>query len=52
MATNHNFYPVDCDIIDSQGKSLRVFFTYKKKVKKNLKIEEILSAEKKLFKKK
>lgn len=52
MAINHNFYPVDCDIIDSQGKSLRVFFTYKKKVKKNLKIEEILSAEKKLFKKK
>ena len=52
MAINHNFYPVDCDIIDSQGKSLRVFFTYKKKVKKNLKIEKILSAEKKLFKKK
>lgn len=50
IAEKFDFKLFDCEIIESQGKSLRCFYIYNKKVKANKKIQLILKKEKKLFK--
>jgi SAM-dependent methyltransferase len=50
IAENFGFKLFDCEIIESQGKSLRCFYIYNKKIKDNRKIQLIIEKEKKILK--
>lgn len=53
LAEKFNFKIFDCEVIESQGKSIRCFYKYtSKQLKKTLKVKNILNAEKKLLNKK
>ena len=53
IAEKFNFKIFDCEVIESQGKSIRCFYKYtSKQSKKTLKVKNILNDEKKLLNKK